>query len=146
MSKERCEEVMRRYLTEVVAQGRLELIPELAAEDMTDHTQSIPGRAGLVAHVKGFRARNQDLELKVERIIASDDEVVGIWTWRATHSTDMYGVPATGKPLEVRVASLFRLRDGKLVDYQVISDTLTGFRRMGADIRVGSTSAGAAKA
>ena len=50
-----------------------------------DPTQTIPGRAGLAAHVKSFRERNRDVELTVERIIASEDEVVGIWTWRATH-------------------------------------------------------------
>ena len=43
--------------------------------------------------------------------------------------------PLDGK-LEVRVASLFRLRDGMLVDYEVISDALTGFRRMGADVQI----------
>ncbi|MDE0193251.1 MAG: ester cyclase [Gammaproteobacteria bacterium] len=136
MSRQRAEEVMRRYLMEVVAQGKLELIDELAAKDMVDHTQSIPGRAGLVAHVKSFRDRNRDVELTVERIIASDDEVVGIWTWRATHATGMYGVPPLGGTLEVRVASIFRLRDGMLVDYEVISDALTGFRRMGADVQI----------
>ena len=127
---------MRRYLTEVVAEGKLELIDELAAEDMVDHTQTVPGRAGLVAHVRGFRERNRDLELEVERIIASENEVVGVWTWRATHATDMYGVPATGRKLEVRVASIFRLRDGLLVDYEVISDALAGFRRMGGDLQM----------
>ena len=136
MTQQRSEEVMRRYLTEVVAQGKLEVIDELAADDMVDHTQSIPGKAGLVAHVTSFRERNKDVELTVERVIASDDEVVGIWTWRATHSTDMYAVPPTGGTLEVRVASIFRLRDGMLVDYEVISDALTGFRRMGATVDV----------
>ena len=134
MTQQRSEEVMRRYLTEVVAQGKLEVIDELAADDMVDHTQSIPGKAGLVAHVTSFRERNEDVELTVERVVASDDEVVGIWTWRATHSTDMYAVAPTGGQLEVRVASIFRLRDGMLVDYEVISDALTGFRRMGAAV------------
>ena len=99
-------------------------------------TQTIPGRSGLVAHVSGFRQRNQDLELEVERIVADENEVIGIWTWRATHATDMYGIPATGGRLEVRVASLFRLRDGMLVDYEVISDALTGFRKMGRNVTV----------
>jgi|GEM_PF-3200670 len=42
MSKERCEEVMRLYLTEV-AQGKLELLEEIAAEDMVDHTAVAAG-------------------------------------------------------------------------------------------------------
>lgn len=33
---------------------------------------------------------------------------------------------------------VFRLRVGMLVDYEVISDALTGFRRMGADVQIRS--------
>ncbi|MDE0422389.1 MAG: ester cyclase [Gammaproteobacteria bacterium] len=112
MSRQRAEEVMRRYLTEVVAQGKLELIDELAAEDMVDHTQTIPGRAGLVAHVKSFRERNRDVELNVERIIASDDEggrhldlagnpldrhVRRATAWRQTRSPRRQHLPASGR-------------------------------------------------
>jgi hypothetical protein len=43
MSIEPCAEVMRRYLTEVVALGKIELLDELAAEDMIDHTAMAAG-------------------------------------------------------------------------------------------------------
>ncbi len=136
MSRERSETVMRRYLTEVVAQGKYELIAELAAEDMVDHTQTIPGRAGLEHHVRGFRESRPDVEVQVERIIASDDEAVGIWTWRARHSHEMFGVPATGRSVECRVASVFRLKDGMLVDYEVFADALGAVRQMGVKIEL----------
>jgi hypothetical protein len=42
MSQARCEEVMRRYLTEVVAAGRVEVLGEIAAEHMIDHTSVSP--------------------------------------------------------------------------------------------------------
>ncbi len=71
MTQQRSEEVMRRYLTEVVAQGKIELIEQLAAEDIVDHTQTIPGRAGLVNHVCSFRERYSNPEVHVGRIIAS---------------------------------------------------------------------------
>jgi steroid delta-isomerase-like uncharacterized protein len=139
MTQQRSEEVMRRYLTEVVAQGKIELIEQLAAEDMVDHTQTIPGRAGLVNHVRSFRERYSNPEVHVERIIASDDEVVGIWRWRTTHSGEMLGVPATGKTVDVRVASIFRLKDGMLVDYEVVADFLGAVRQMGAQIQLPRT-------
>ena len=46
MSRERCEEVMRRYLAEVLGERKLEVISEIAAEDMVDHSQPEPGRRG----------------------------------------------------------------------------------------------------
>ncbi len=42
MSRERCEEVMRRYLAEVLGERKLEVISQIAAEDMVDHSQPKP--------------------------------------------------------------------------------------------------------
>ncbi len=134
MSQERSEEVMRRYLTEVVAQGKLELIPELAAEDMFDHTQATQGREGLVAHVTGFRSAIPDLELDLERIIASDDGVVGLWTWHGTPAREFFGVPATGVKVSCKVASVFQIKDGMLSDYVVYADALGTVKQMGAEV------------
>ena len=139
MTRQRCEEVMRCYLTEVVAQGKLELIDGFAAEDMVDHTQTIRGPAALKRHVSRFRARLDNFEIVVERIVASDDEVVGIWRLRTTHSMDLWGLPATGKPIEARNVSVFRLQDGMLVDYEVFSDSLAVVRQLGAEIRLPAT-------
>lgn len=104
---------MRRYLEEVVGDGKLELIPELAAEDMEDHSSDIPGRAGLEAHVTRFRQCIPDVEMTVLRVIASFDDVVGVWRWRGTHSAELFGVPATGRALDVTIASIFKMRQGK---------------------------------
>lgn len=136
MTQQRSEEIMRRYLTEVVAQGKLELIPELAAEDMEDHTNDTPGRAGLEQHVKGFRAAIPDLELELERIIASDDAVVGLWTWTGTPAVEFFGVPPTGVKVECKVASVFQIKDGMLADYVVFADALGTARQMGAEIKL----------
>ncbi len=139
MTRQRCEEVMRCYLTEVVAQGKLELIDGFAAEDMVDHSQTIRGPAALKKHVSGFRARLDDFEIHVERIIASDDEVVGVWRLRTTHSMELFGMPPTGKPFDVRNVSMFRLKDGMLVDYEVVADSLAVVRQLGAEIRLPAT-------
>lgn len=133
-SAERNAEVMRCYLEQVVGEGKFELIPELAAEDMEDHTNDIPGRAGLVAHVTGFRERIPDVEVTVQRVIASADEVVGVWRWQGTHSADMFGVPATGRQLDVVTASIFEMRDGMIVDYRVVTGALQAVQQMGVSI------------
>ena len=139
MTRQRCEEVMRCYLTEVVAQGKLELIDGFAAEDMVDHTQTDRGPAALRRHVSRFRARLDDFEIHVERIIASDDEVVGVWRLRTTHTMELWGLTPTGKPFEARTVSIFRLKDGMLVDYEAFSDSLAVVRQVGAEIRLSAT-------
>ena len=131
MTQQRSAEVMRTYLEEVVAKRRLELIPQLAAEDMVDHTQPVRGRQGLVNHVENFHRTFPDVTIEVKRIIASDDEVVGMWRLKGTHSQPLFGVPATGKTLEFDVASIFKLRDGMLIDYTLVAGGLEAAIQMG---------------
>lgn len=142
MSMQSCAEVMRRYLTEVVALGKIDLLDELAAEDMTDHTAIAagfgPGRTGLVKHVRYFRQVLPDVRVTVERIIASPDEVVGVWRARGTHSAELFGVPATGRTIEWTNASIFRVRDGKIVDYTGVWGALEAVQQMGVPIALPS--------
>jgi len=129
---------MRLYLTEVVQQGKIELLEDIAAEDMVDHIAVEvglgPGRSGIEWHVRYFRQCMLDLQITVERIIASQDEVVGVWRARGTHSEFLFGVPGTGKVIELTNASIFRLKDGKIIDYKVFSEELKAVLQMGAEI------------
>ena len=94
---------MRTYLEEVVARGRLELIEELSNADMVDEANQAfgnpPGRAGLVAHVRGFRRNIGDLEVTVERIVAGDTSVVAWWSFTGLHTEAWLDRPSTGKPI-----------------------------------------------
>jgi predicted ester cyclase len=124
MSKERAEEVMRRYLTEVLSERKFELIPEFVADDMVDHTQTMRGPAALDAHARGFCENIPDLEIEVVRIFATDDTAVGIWRWRGTPIQPM-GISATGNPIYPRlIASIFEFKDGMLVDYRPFADAV----------------------
>ena len=122
---------MRTYLKEVVAKGRLEVIPEIAAEDMVDPSNPARGREGLVNHVTNFRATFPDIQLKILRIIADDDEVCGVWRMKATHSNEFIGVQPTGKTLEFNISSLFKLHDGMIVDYTLVARLLEAAMQMG---------------
>lgn len=135
MTTERNAEVMRRYLTEVVGEGNLALLDEIAAPDMVDHTAVAAGwgtgRAGLVRHVTYFRETLPDLSVTIERLIASAEEVVGIWRVSGTHRGALFGYPATGRRLEWSNASVFRVADGKITDYSGVWGALEAVQGMG---------------
>ena len=83
------QQLMRTYLEEVVAKGRLELIDQLAQPDMVDEANQAfggpPGRAGLVAHVKGFNRCVDELKVEVRRIVGNADQVMAWWTFNGIH-------------------------------------------------------------
>ena len=82
MTTERCESVMRTYLTEVIGNQRLDLIPSFTADDMYDHTQQeLSGPAALEAHVRFFSDNIKNLKVDVLEVLAAEDFAVGIWKW-----------------------------------------------------------------
>lgn len=115
-------QLMRTYLTEV-AEGRTELIEELAQPDMVDEANAAfggpPGRAGLVAHVVGFRRNIGDLRITIDRIVAGNDEVMAWWSFTGTHVGPWLGRPATGREVTGTVFSFFDLEDGRISRYRV---------------------------
>lgn len=135
MSAERCAAVMRRYLTEVVAGGDLPVLSEIAAPALVDHTAVAAGwgtgREGLVRHVTYFRAAIPDLTVSIERIIAAEDNVVGVWRVTGTHRGPLFGYAATGRRLQWTNASIFRLADGMIIDYTGVWGALEAVHGMG---------------
>jgi len=133
-------EVMRLYLEEVVARGNLALLDEIAAEDMVDHIAVAagwgPGRQGLVKHASYFRSVMGDLQVDVERIVASADEVVGMWRARGTHQGNLFGLAATGRALDYHNASFFKVRNGQVIDYTGVWGGLDAVTQMGVPIRL----------
>jgi steroid delta-isomerase-like uncharacterized protein len=124
MSTAQSREIMRRYLEEVVGEGDLAVLDEIADEHIVDHAAEAngwpDGRAGIVEHVKYARAAFPDISITIHRLIASEDEVVGWWTGTGTHSGSFLGVEATGRRFSCDAISFFKLRDGKIIDYVVV--------------------------
>ncbi|MEM7504951.1 MAG: ester cyclase [Pseudomonadota bacterium] len=112
--------LMRTYLIDVAQGGQLDLIDEIAHEDMVDEANAAfggpPGRAGLRQHVVGFRRNVSNLTIDIQRIVGADDEVMAWWTFRGVHSGPWLGRPATGTSISGTVFSFFALRAG-LVSY-----------------------------
>ena len=115
--------LVRRYFDEVVQLGQLEVIEELAHPDMVDEANQAfdgpPGRAGLVAHVKGFRRNVDDLELHLQRIVAEPTQAMAWWSFTGRHVGPWLGRTPTDGPLSATVFSFFDFQDGLISRYQL---------------------------
>ena len=135
MGRDRSLEVMNLYLNDILTDHKFELIDQIAAEDMTDYSQTVPGRAGLECHVRDFWRIFPEVEIKVLRIIADEDQVVGIWRYKGVPVEEYWGVKPNGISIAVTVVSTFRLVDGMIMDYWPIYNALDAVTQMGAEIR-----------
>ena len=78
---------------------------------------------------------DQEIEVKVLRIIADEDQVVGMWRFKGVAVEEYWGMKPNGTPIAVTVSSCFRLVDGLIKDYWIIYNALDAITQMGAQVR-----------
>jgi hypothetical protein len=133
---DRCAYVMRTYLERVVQHGEIDLLPEIAAEDMVDHSARMAGwgagRAGLLGHVNWFRATIKDPKVTIHHLVAGRESDAAVAYWSATGilTGPFFGREADGQPATSVATSWFWLRDGMLVEYKAVADA-TAIARAG---------------
>ena len=128
MSVEDHKAIVRRFYAEVVTGGDVDLIDELAADDMTDHAAVAmgvgPGRVGFKKHVKAVRRAVPNFVADVDQLIGEDDLVVAYWRASGTTAVEFLGVPP-GKSFTGDAISRLRFADGRIVEYRVLPGPVT---------------------
>ena len=134
MSTDDNKRLVRRFVDEVLAGGRVEPIDELVAADFVSHTWDMTdaGRDKLKATTPQMHERLTDVEMTVDDLVAEGDQVVARLTSSATPTGDFMGVPAAGKRYTIGEIHWFRLRDGQLIEHWHQIDGLGMMRQLGA--------------
>ena len=103
-SSEESRELMRRITTEIWDKGRIDLVDELIAEDLVDHTEMAglegTGRERYRASVLMMRTAFPDFRNPLDLIVAEGDIAVSYGRVVGTNSGEMMGMPPTGKTLD----------------------------------------------
>ncbi len=72
-----------------------------------------------------------DLHLAVEDVAGDEEKVASRWRAHGTHTEEMFGIPATGKSIEIHGISFFRFSDGKISEDWVEENTLSVLQQLG---------------
>jgi len=129
------KEVIRAFTEDVLNKGRWERMQDLVKEDFIE-LDPLPGqqqgREGLKDVLVGMRTAFPDMHWTVSEQICEGDKVVTRFTWTGTHRDTFIGIPATGKPVEVKGVVIDRLEAGKMADSRILMDTLGLLQQLGA--------------
>lgn len=109
---------------------------DIVAHDAVFH---VPGRqepaigpAGYLDVIAMMRGGFPDIQWTLEETIAEGDSVAARFTMRGTHQNVFFGVPATGRPIEVQALNIYRFRDNKIIEEHGLPDLLGLMMQIGA--------------
>lgn len=126
----------RRELEELYSHtGNLDTAEEIYAPNFIAHStgsEDIRGVEAAKHFAASYRQAFPDLVTTVEDLLAEGDKVVARWTVRGTHQGEIEELgPPTGKHIEVRGISVYRIEGGKIAEYWAIYDALGMMRQLG---------------
>ena len=101
----------RRWFDEGCSRGNVDLADQLYSPDYVSHSvgpELPPTLEGLKLFIRALRQGLPDLQCPVDEVVAEGDRVAGRFSLRGTHSGILFGIPATGKPVEVGVMVIAR--------------------------------------
>ena len=122
--------------------GALDRLDDLIAPDLANHDAIPglpPGLAGAKAGHAAFLRSFPDRKLSIEHVVAEDDLVAVHTRGTATHTGEpFFGVAAAGREVTLESISIYRVRDGKVVEHWGLNATWNLIRQLGAAPRPGS--------
>jgi len=132
MSEDGYEDLVRRLIEVGIGHDDESVIDELMAPDCVEHQRG--NQHGSVGAKQVARTLNQwhsEFSLTVEDIARSGDV---IWTRnraRGVNTGSVMGQPPTGKPIDLTVFDVVRVRDGKVVEHWGVADQLGMLLQLG---------------
>jgi steroid delta-isomerase-like uncharacterized protein len=127
--------IARRLFRDDISKGDERVADEIIHPDFFDHTNPPGMQHGLAGHkaiVRLFRTAFPDSDWSIDDLIAERDRVVARTIFRGTHLGDFFGIPASGKRVEVHGVHIMRIADGRVAEHWGSNDDLGLMRQIGA--------------
>ncbi len=136
MGAEENKEKARRLMEEAFGAGKLEVIDEVLDPNFVcydPNSESGEVRGADTFKREYFRTAVPDLTYTVEDQIAEGEEVVTRWRASGTHEGEFFGVPGSGKRIEMSGIQIDRFdgESGKMVEEWPEYDLLGAMRQIG---------------
>lgn len=134
--------VMRKFYDAV--NGRdLDAMADLVADEFVEH-EELPGgipptKAGTLQWFRSFVEAFPDFRMEAEEILPAGDKVVTRVRVTGTNKGEMMGMPASGKPIDVRGIDIVKFgKDGKVTEHWGITDNLAMMQQLGVVPEMGA--------
>jgi steroid delta-isomerase-like uncharacterized protein len=136
MGTEDNRQLVRRAF-DSMSEGREQFLAEhdqIYSPDLVGHFSGMPSVTLEMHRLFGLATFDAfpDLQRPVEELIAEGDKVVARWTSVGTHKGEFQGIPPSGKRVATSRITIFRIKNGKIVEEWSESDMLGLLQQVGA--------------
>ncbi len=115
------EALAHRFHMDIFQEGRMEVADEILSTDFVNHFPGNPpemrrGPEGVKRLAEAIRGAFPDAKITHHETITEGDKVTLRWSMTGTQDGEMFGVPPTGKSVNITGIDIFRIASGKIVE------------------------------
>ena len=124
--------VARRVFEEIFNQGQFEVANEIYATDFANHGahRDVSLKEDQDA-ARGWKSAFPDLKMTVQMMLADADTVTVVWLAKGTNTGTGNGLPATGKAVDGRGITIWRIVGGRIREEWSEFDQLQLMQQLG---------------
>jgi predicted ester cyclase len=118
----------------IMSGGDLDELDELMVPGFIDHDpepDQAPGVEGVKEVVRRMRSGFPDMRLTPEAIYTDGDTVIARVRVTGTHNGEYFGIPPTGKSIDITGIDIVRLEEGKAVERWGVFDAVNLMQQLG---------------
>jgi steroid delta-isomerase-like uncharacterized protein len=117
---------------EVINEGRVSVLDTAYAPNVVLHTvPEIKGAANAKAYYANYVTGFSNREFIVKETFAQGNKLTKYWIFKGKHTGDFFGIPATGKTINVEGCTIATIVNGKITEERDFFDNLEFLRQLG---------------
>ena len=98
---------------------------------MVTSPENIVGIDGFKAYYNNYLIGFSDVTFTILDAFGQGDKIVKHWRFQGKHTGDFFGIPPTGKIVDVEGVTLVKMKDGKIAQEQDFFDNLVFYQQLG---------------
>ena len=121
---------------EIINEGKLDLINDTNFDsEITIITtpENVVGIEAFKDYYSNFTNGFSNADFKIVDIFGEGDKIVKHWRFKGTHSGVFFGIPPTGKSVDIEGTTIAIMKDGKIAQEQDFMDNLSFMAQLGID-------------
>lgn len=118
----------------ILNQGQIDLINDIYFDTdiiLVSNTENIIGVNDFKGYYQNFLIGFSDIEFSIIDIFGQGEKMVKHWNFKGKHTGDFFGIPATGKLVNIDGVTLIKMKNGKIAKEQDFMDNAIFMEQLG---------------
>ena len=136
-TNKRTEKNIKMYSStwdEIINTGNLDLINDTNFTDdvtLVTSPENIVGIDAFKDYYSNYVTGFSDVKFIIVDVFGQGDKLVKHWNFKGTNSGEFFGMPATGKSVNIDGVTLVKMKDGKIAQEQDFMDNMVFLQQLG---------------